>query len=170
MLRRAALTAGLALALFLVPASTRSQEPGVKKIQFRAIASVSGKDVYKAYCAYCHGDDGKGRGPEAAVLRVPPADLTTIASRAGGKFEAHAVEDKINGWNKVPRSMKDAAAMKQAMDTGRNVQDVPVMPLFGPLFAELYPQEIRDRQIRMANLIRFIKSIQEKPLQEGVPK
>jgi mono/diheme cytochrome c family protein len=170
MLTKLTPTAGLALALLVLPATAGPQVSVVKKIEFRAIASVNGKDVYKAYCVYCHGEDGKGHGPQAQGLRKAPADLTTIASRNGGKFEAGAIEDKINGWNKVPKSMTDAAAMKQAMDTGQNVQDVPVMPLFGPLFAKLYPQEIRDRQVRMANLIRFIRSIQEKPAQEGVAK
>jgi hypothetical protein len=36
------------------------------------------------------------------------------------------------------------------------------MPLFGPIFANLYSQEVRDRQVRMANLIRYVKSLQEK--------
>jgi len=170
MLTRTACGAGFALGLLVMASTAWSQQVPVKKIQFRPVASVNGKDLYKEYCAHCHGDDGKGHGPEAAVLRVPPADLTTIAGRNNGKFEAGAVENKINGWDKVPRSMKEAAARKQAMDTGTNVQDVPVMPLFGPLFAKLYPQEIRDRQIRIANLVRFIKSIQEKPVQGGAPK
>jgi mono/diheme cytochrome c family protein len=153
----------LALVLFLIAPVAGSQQPRVKKIQFRAVASVNGKDLYQAYCVYCHGDDGRGHGPEAAVLRVPPADLTTIAARNGGKFEAVTVEDQINGWKLVPRTMKETSARVDAMNTGKDAENVPVMPLFGPLFARLYPQEVRDRQIRIANLIRYVKSLQENP-------
>ena len=168
---RFAPVAVLVLVLILLVPVAGSQQPRVKKITFRAVASVNGKDLYQAYCVYCHGGDGEGHGPEAAVLRVPPADLTTIAARNGGKFEASAVEDKINGWKLVPRTMKEMSARVDAMNTGKNAEDVPVMPLFGPLFAKLYPQEVRDRQIRMANVIRYVKSLQENPAPgDEVPK
>ena len=160
---RFAPVAGLVLVLCLIAPVAWSQQPQVKKITFRAVASVNGKDLYKAYCVYCHGDDGKGHGPEAAVLRVPPGDLTTIATRNGGKFEGRAVEDKINGWKLVPRTMREASARVDAMNTGKDAENVPVMPLFGPLFAKLYPQEVRDRQIRIANLVRYVKSLQVNP-------
>lgn len=151
------------MVLFLIAPVAWSEQPQVKKLTFRAVASVNGKDLYKAYCVYCHGDDGRGHGPEAAVLRVAPADLTTIASRNGGKLEAVAVEDKINGWKLVPRTMRETSERVEAMNTGKDAEDVPVMPLFGPLFAKLYPQEVRDRQIRMANLVRHVKSLQVIP-------
>jgi hypothetical protein len=97
--------------------------------------------------------------------------LTTIAARNGGKFEAGAVEDKINGWKLVPRSMSEMSARVDAMNTGKDAENVPVMPLFGPLFAKLYPQEVRDRQIRTANLIRYVKSLQVSPPPgEEIPK
>jgi mono/diheme cytochrome c family protein len=168
---RFAPVAGSMLVLLATTPAAWSQQRQVKKIMFRAVASVNGKDLFKAYCVYCHGDDGKGHGPEAAVLRVPPADLTTMAARNGGKLESGAVEDKINGWKLVPRTSKEASARVEAMNTGKDAENVPVMPLFGPLFAKLYPQEVRDRQIRMANLIRYVRSLQENPAPgEAVPK
>jgi mono/diheme cytochrome c family protein len=46
----------------------------------------SGMLMYKQYCATCHGIDAKGHGPYASMLKVPPADLTTLAKRHDGKF------------------------------------------------------------------------------------
>jgi mono/diheme cytochrome c family protein len=159
---RFARSAGFVL-LLMLPTPAWSQQVPVTKLPMRHVASVNGKDLYKAYCEPCHGEDGKGQGPLAPGLRVRPADLTTIAARNGGKFEAGAVEDKINGWKQVPRTMSEMAARVEAMNTGKNVEDVPVMPAFGPIFAKLYSQEIRDRQVRMANIVRHVKSLQEKP-------
>lgn len=155
-------SAGVVL-LAMLPAPAWSQQVPVTKIPMRAVASVNGKDLYKAYCEHCHGADGKGQGPMAPGLRVPPADLTTFAARNGGKFEYAAVEDKINGWKQVPRTMRETAERVNAMRTGENAQDLPVMPAFGPIFAKLYSQEVRDRQVRMSNIIRYVKSLQEKP-------
>ena len=45
-----------------------------------------GKSSFGARCASCHGADGKGGGEIAGLFRIPPADLTTLAERAGGKF------------------------------------------------------------------------------------
>jgi hypothetical protein len=126
----------------------------------RAIASVDGKTLYKEYCLHCHGEDLKGHGPSAAGLRTPPADLTTLALRHDGKFNGGAVEDSINRWKQIPRTMGDAARQQHTVDTGDNPENVPVMPSFGPIFAALYPQEARDRQIRMTNLVRYVKSQQ----------
>ncbi len=34
-----------------------------------------GKDLYRKYCASCHGDDGSGMGPAARNLKFPPRDF-----------------------------------------------------------------------------------------------
>ena len=160
--------AWVSLTILVLCSAGEPLQAQVKKLQMRPTASVNGKDVYQMYCAHCHGDDLKGHGPEAAVLRIPPADLTTIAVRNDGKFETGQLEDKINRWKQLPRTFTEAALKKRALETGENIQDVPVMPSFGPIFGKHYPQEVRDRQIRMANLIRYVKSQQQKP--ESVPK
>ena len=38
----------------------------------------NGSTIYRHSCAFCHGQSGKGDGPEAKGLAVPPADLTTL--------------------------------------------------------------------------------------------
>jgi Cytochrome c len=157
---RAACTVVFALAGVWSLSPAWAQQAEVKRVQMRAIASVNGKDLYKEYCQSCHGEDLTGHGPASAGLRVPPPDLTTIALRNGGAFNAGAVEDRINGWKQIPRTMGDVQKMQHTAETGDAPTNIPVMPSFGPIFASLYGQEVRDRQVRMSNLIRYIKSQQ----------
>ncbi|MBZ5572099.1 MAG: cytochrome c [Acidobacteriia bacterium] len=49
------------------------------------MSPASGQQMYSAYCAVCHGNDGKGGGPAAEALKVPPPDLTVLARKNGGK-------------------------------------------------------------------------------------
>jgi putative copper export protein/mono/diheme cytochrome c family protein len=43
---------------------------------FSANAISIGADLYPEHCASCHGADGRGDGPDAKGLPIPPADLT----------------------------------------------------------------------------------------------
>ena len=56
-----------------------------------------GDSVYKTYCATCHGKTGKGDGPLAEHLRNAPPDLTLLAKRNDGKFDAAAVNRMVDG-------------------------------------------------------------------------
>lgn len=58
---------------------------------------VAGSDLFLRYCASCHGVDAKGNGPIAHALKRPPADLTTLAKRSGGRFDEGAVMSMIDG-------------------------------------------------------------------------
>src|SRR3984957_8856098 len=51
----------------------------------------SGKSMFKDYCASCHGPDGKGLGPVAALFRKPPPDLTVMTKSRGGVFPKESV-------------------------------------------------------------------------------
>ena len=50
------------------------------------IRSLAGADLFAAYCATCHGKNGKGKGTVVPALKVAPPDLTLIARRNGGTF------------------------------------------------------------------------------------
>lgn len=74
-----------------------------------------GEEVYQMHCAICHGDRGAGDGPMADILKVPPADLTRLATGNGGVFPTFRVVRQIDG--------RDPA-----------LAHVGEMPLFGYLY------------------------------------
>ena len=44
--------------------------------EFAATSIVEGAALFPSHCASCHGAEGRGEGPAAKGLKVPPADLT----------------------------------------------------------------------------------------------
>ena len=50
--------------------------------------TAKGAEVYKSYCATCHGDTGKGDGVAAAALDPKPRDLSN-AEYVSGLTDAH---------------------------------------------------------------------------------
>lgn len=61
---------------------------------------VDGRSAFLADCAGCHGADARGGGPAARELGEVAPDLTTIASRNGGKFPRTQVMSTIDGLNR----------------------------------------------------------------------
>lgn len=59
--------------------------------------SLSGSEMYKTWCASCHGAIGKGDGPTASELKTHPADLTLLSKKNGGKFPTEKVRNYIEG-------------------------------------------------------------------------
>ncbi len=53
--------------LLTVTLPARSEEPEV--------SPQKGKAIYKAHCVRCHGSQGRGDGPDAANLIVPPTNF-----------------------------------------------------------------------------------------------
>jgi mono/diheme cytochrome c family protein len=51
------------------------------------VSPQKGEAVYKAHCVGCHGLHGKGDGPDAANLIVPPANFHRPESRAKTDME-----------------------------------------------------------------------------------
>jgi mono/diheme cytochrome c family protein len=108
------------------------------------IPSVAGGDLFRFYCASCHGREGKGDGPVASALNRRPPDLTTIASRNGGRFPTDRVEGFVTG-NREPAQAHGSADM----------------PVWGPIFQALDSQD-RMNRIRIQNVVAYIESIQAK--------
>jgi len=106
---------------------------------------MSGRDLFQFYCATCHGRDGKGSGPVASALRVPPPDLTTITKRHGGTFPKANVEEILTG-------------VKAPLPASHGSTD---MPVWGPIFKALDPHDTTNK-VRIANLVDYVASMQQK--------
>ena len=65
----------------------------------KGLASV-GKGLFRGYCRSCHGTEGRGDGPIAESLKVPPSDLTRLTSETG-EFPLEKVVKRIDGRDKV---------------------------------------------------------------------
>src|SRR5271165_1456991 len=72
-----------------------------KESEIPVTTSFSGTEMFKTWCASCHGLQGKGDGPAAAALKIPPADLTQLAKKNGGKFPMEKVRNYIDGTKEV---------------------------------------------------------------------
>jgi mono/diheme cytochrome c family protein len=78
-----ALQAAVLLAGLLAAASTAPDDNVKKKTDqpVQLIHSLTGPDLYRGYCASCHGTEGKGDGPVASVS--PPDFLISQTSHSG---------------------------------------------------------------------------------------
>ena len=137
---RAAGCAALILAAF--PAIGAGQQTGPTTPPL-VIESMYGPDLYRFYCATCHGRDGKGKGPAAAALKVPPPDLTVLSRRQNGVFPAHEVETIIRGNREIAAHGTD------------------LMPVWGPIFYALDPSDARVKA-RINALVAHIASLQQR--------
>lgn len=101
-----------------------------------------GERLYRAYCASCHGLDGKGGGPAADALRIRPTDLTALAARNGGRFPSQRIENMLGGEDAI------------AAHGGRQ------MPVWGPAFSSLCATEDKPGALA-SRLLRYLQSIQK---------
>jgi len=60
-------------------------------------STYTGAELYKRFCASCHGTRAHGDGPVAKTLRISVPDLTHIAQRHGGKFPDEQIRRIVDG-------------------------------------------------------------------------
>jgi len=121
-----------------------AQKTGVVRVPTPHTSATSGKEMYLAYCATCHGKEGKGDGPVARALKVPPADLTVLSKNNSGKFPSVQVANTIRGHGGPP-----AHGAKE-------------MPVWGPIFMTMEHQHESEVRLRIANLTEYIRSLQQR--------
>ena len=107
------------------------------------ITSVKGPELFHAYCAACHGTNGRGDGPTASSLKAKVPDLTMLAKYNKGQYPAARVRKVIEGLEVV-----QSHGSRQ-------------MPIWGPIFHQV--EEDQDYgSVRIENLVKYLESIQQK--------
>jgi mono/diheme cytochrome c family protein len=137
-------TALFGVLLFAICAAGARGKPAGDQNQLPSNYVPSGEQMYKQYCAACHGADAKGHGPARAALKMPAADLTTLAKRHGGKFPYEYVTGVLRFGPGVP---------------SHGSAD---MPTWGPIFDYLDNHNQSSVQQRIKNLCDYLASLQEK--------
>jgi mono/diheme cytochrome c family protein len=116
-----------------IAASYESRDVGVQP------DSEQGRDLYRVHCLECHGAEGRGDGPRAALLAPRPGNLVSAATST--KTDEELLQILVKG---VPRTAMRGWSDQLSEDQRRNVlaylrtlvhfQDPPSPPLppFGP--------------------------------------
>jgi len=112
--------------------------------------SMSGKDLYKRFCASCHGVDGAGDGPVSSMLTVEVPDLRLLARRAGGTFPRDRVVRIIDGRHVIA------------------AHGTRTMPVWGEDLSKLEPGDPNAEQATQIVILRladYLWSLQRPPAQ-----
>lgn len=108
------------------------------------LAVTDGQELYTAYCQVCHGANGRGNGPMADRLSIPPLDLTLIEERRG-EFPEEIIYRIIDGRERA---------------SGHGINE---MPQWGDVFVatEEMNKEKRTAE-KISHLVSYIKTLQRK--------
>ncbi len=139
-----ALLAATALLTLGAANPATAQEKVIKKAPIQQSDPTSGKAMFESYCAACHGVAGKGDGPAASELKMPPTDLTMLAKNNHGEFPADHLWAILQFGAKAP---------------AHGTSD---MPVWGTLFRSLDPHDPLKANQRTQRLIDYLKTLQAK--------
>ena len=140
---RVGLAVGLFAALALIATAVVVAQPeGEAPQESKRVAR--GKVSYNTFCVSCHSESGRGDGSVAETLKVPPADLTSIARRNGGEFPRKEVTRTIDGRKEV---------------RGHGSRE---MPIWGLSFQDpgRDARQETDVRRRIDDLVAYIESLQ----------
>jgi nucleotide-binding universal stress UspA family protein len=140
--KKLAFGAAMIAALLMLPVAAAAQDAPTKQ-------TTPGDEVFRTYCATCHGTSARGDGPLAPSMRKKPANLTEIAKRNGGEFPADMVFRTIDGRQPV------------------RGHGGPDMPVWGDAFEK--SREAGDQarvKAVIQSLVDYLESIQLRPAHE----
>ena len=103
-----------------------------------------GAQLFRIHCATCHGENARGNGPMATLLRRPPHDLTRFTAGNGGVFPSERLRRVIDGRDVPSHGPGD-------------------MPVWGDIFRRTTGGDEATAQERIAALLVFLESIQSRP-------
>jgi mono/diheme cytochrome c family protein len=144
-LRNLVLFLALFVVLFLIfaPLVAKAQSR-LNRFPAMTAAAGTGEEMYFAYCAECHGRDGKGGRPTAVTFGAVAPNLTTLAKKNDGRFPYAVVKDAIRG--------EDHGELYAAGQ----------MPPWGLLFRYVGSGGRSEVEMRINRLTEYIRSLQEK--------
>jgi len=133
----------LASLCLILAANAVAQTPKVlKQTKAHTSNSWSGDQLYKEFCAVCHGIDGKGNGPAASALKAPPTDLTQFSRRNNNKYNDLKMRNIIGNTDVV------------------GAHGNSEMPVWGDIFKSISANETFG-QMRVDALVKYLQTIQK---------
>jgi mono/diheme cytochrome c family protein len=131
-------------ACFALAVGFADQSNGKVIIEVNKTNPTDGKQMFISYCAPCHGVNGRGHGPAAAALKLPPTDLTVLAKDNHGKYpDTHVVSVMRFG-------------------TGVSAHGSAEMPVWGQIFGKMSKTNSQETDLRTTNLSRYLETLQVK--------
>jgi mono/diheme cytochrome c family protein len=118
-------------------------KPAIRHVPPEYTKVSDGSQMFKTYCAVCHGTTGKGDGVAIPALRKMPSDLTLLSRQNGGKYPEFRVVNAIEG------------------DADVIAHGTKEMPVWGSVFRRMQAAQGVAR-LRLYSLTRYIESIQVK--------
>jgi mono/diheme cytochrome c family protein len=116
--------------------------------------SMTGEDLYRRFCAACHGVSGRGDGSVASSFTVEVPDLTLLARRARGVYPHDRVVRIIDG-----RHVLAAHGSR-------------TMPVWGQEFARAHAAEAdadRATQTIVERLAAYVRELQRPAPESSEP-
>ncbi len=110
--------------------------------QLDRAAAEKGKVIYVRYCGSCHGPGGRGDGPIAPDLKLPPPDLTRLGERHQGRFPFEETISAVDG-RRTTRA-----------------HGTPEMPVWGEVFAKTEGTDSPSVETAVARIVHYLWSIQ----------
>jgi mono/diheme cytochrome c family protein len=134
---------GLSIAAASSLAFAAGQDPKPTSDEHAQVTPYVGSDLFRNYCAVCHGTSARGDGPLADKLKKRPPDLTQFSIQHGGTYPAEMVSRIIDGRRPVP---------------GHGGAD---MPVWGEAFkASQTGGSEEAAKARIDELVRYLESLQ----------
>lgn len=112
------------------------------------LSGYTGQQLYRRFCASCHGSSGEGDGPVAPFFKLLPPDLTEIARRSRGVFPEERVRRILDGRENPPP---------------HGAREMPVWGVDFAMSADDPAEGNAVAEATIARLVDYLRTIQKVP-------